>query len=217
MPLLSAQTSGKCVLRHQTLRYFELFTLISLSQSTWWGQSYLCVDESEHVTKWRGGRHFFEVFCQSSSSQPGRQAHTHSPFFWEFILIIPKYTDSKPGMKSCLKISCRAWWASSYWTTSEPGPRKTLSWFRASSWLSDHLCRLWHVRSHPRTFPLSHPRAYFLLPCAQGTGCHWSVRPEWKLFGVGPSPNECWRVVYMWLGVELKHADTLQTLWNEVK
>lgn len=172
-----------------------------------------------HQVTWGGGDTFLRSSVRAqAASQAGRHTHTHlssESLSWLFQNI--QTQNQEWSREDCLKISCIAWWASSYWTTSEPGPRKTLSWFRTSSWLSDHLCRLWHVRSHPRTFPLSHPRAYFLLPCAQRTGCHWSVRPEWKLFGVGPSPNECWRVVYMWLGVELKHADTLQTLWNEVK
>lgn len=89
MPLLSAQTSGKRVLGHQTLRYFELFTLISLSQSTWWGQSYLCVDESEHVTKWQGGETLFWGLL-SELKQPARQAGTHTLTF--LLSVYPDYS-----------------------------------------------------------------------------------------------------------------------------
>lgn len=97
----SAQTSGKCVLGHPDAQVFWIIhSRLSLSRLDEDSRIYVLMNQSMSPSVSRRGR---DTFLRSSvRAQAARQAgrHTHSPFFWEFILIIPKYTDSKPGMKS---------------------------------------------------------------------------------------------------------------------
>lgn len=98
-------------------------------------------------------------------------------------------------------ICCRTRsWCESMW----PRESKTPSALLKCQLSSSYVLSVTHSSSHTFSF-LTVPR------CAVRRGCCRSVRPEWKLFRVGPSPHECWRDVYMWLGVASGHTDTLQT------
>ncbi len=99
-------------------------------------------------------------------------------------------------------------------------PYTLMVWIHVATWVKDtisspQMSTLIFLRSPCHTLFLSH----FLLPhcpslCCEEGGAAGQSDQNGSYLGLG---HQCWRDVCMWLGVESRHADTLQTLWNEVR